>query len=457
MKRIFLMILVWALIPIMALANGRHASTEISPGGLTYHLLMLPKAKQVSIRVAWPTDWPFRQGANQTVPFIGAQLVLSGGAKGYPAGKAIEKFADLKAGAFLQATIDHVYGWLGAPSENIDQTVAIANAHLRAPLLDDKWFRRISKGLKREFAQRNAVPAMKAYTAIRWAVFGDQPVREALSLDDPAAFDRASSADVARWAQETFTRSPDTIIVAGNISADAAGKAVDRLFEGLPVGGRKMQRDAKADFSPRRILLHLPGAKVSQLVFVAPLPPTANTSAADGFSDILLAMALGDGDQSVLFKAVRTKLRASYAFGAGLGAYDRAHRFLALSGQVATDRLAQAEGVVRTAYQGFLTTPPEDDLKARIAPVLAGLRANRSNPVKISANAMLAALDGEDPAIMLKLADVVGGLTTATIVSRLKSAFPRADGFVVLATSPDKNALPGACVISEPRGAARCR
>lgn len=457
MKRIFLMILVVALMPLAALADGRRASTEVSPGGLTYHLLTLPKARQVSIRVAWPTDWPYRQGVNQAVPYIGAQLVLSGGAEGYPAGKAIEKFADLKAGALLEAAPDYVYGWLGAPSENINETVAIANAHLRAPLMDGKWFQRISKGLERKFAQMQAAPATKAYAAVRWAVFGNQPVRESLSLEDLGMFDRADPANVARWARETFTRSPDTIIVAGNISADKAGKAIDRLFDGLPDGGRQMQRNAKANFSPRRILLYLPDTKVSQLVFVAPMPPTAKTSATDEFSDLILSMALGGGDQSVLFKAMRTNLRASYAFAAGLGTYDRAHRFLVFSGQVATDRLGQAERVVRKAYQGFLTTPSEGDLKARVAPLLAGLRANQNNPTRISASAMFATLDGRDPGSALKLAGIARSLTPAVIGNRLKSAFPRADDFIILATSPDKNALPGACVISKPRDAVRCK
>jgi len=457
LKRMILMIVVVALMPLAALADGRHASTEVSPGGLTYHLLTLPKAKQVSIRVAWPTDWPYRQGVNKAVPYIGAKLVLSGGAKGYPAGKAIEKFADLKAGALLEPTADYVYGWLGAPSENINETVAIANAHLRAPLLDGKWFQRISMGLKGKFAQMQAAPATKAYAAVRWAVFGDQPIRESLSLEDLGMFDRADPANVARWAREIFTRSPDTIIVAGNISADKAGKAIDRLFDGLPEGGRKMERTARTNFSPRRILLHLPDAKTSQLVFVAPVPPIPDTSPADEFADVILVAALGQGDQSVLFKAMRSRLRASYAFGAGIGAYDYTHRFLAFSGQVETDKLAQAEEVARNAYQDFLAKGPEGDLKARVAPILANVRAGQNNPVRISASAMSGAIAGQDPGVALKVVDIVSTLTAASVDARLKSAFPQPDDFIVLATSPDENALPGACVITKPREAVRCK
>ena len=123
--------------------------------------------------------------------------------------------------------------------------------------------------------------------------------------------------------------------------------------------------EPKADFAPRRILLHVPQAQTSTLVLMGPLPPTRDGGE---FEDILLATALGGDDKSVLFDAVRTGLRASYGFGAGLDAFARNLRFLALSGEVETAKLAEAETIVRTAYADFLKSPPMGDLSARKSP-----------------------------------------------------------------------------------------
>jgi hypothetical protein len=58
--------------------------------------------------------------------------------------------------------------------------------------------------------------------------------------------------------------------------------------------------------------------------------------------------------------------------------------------------------------------------------------------------------------VVLKLEAVVGNLTEERLRARLKKAFPPAKGFITVAISPKKDALPGACVIGKPAEAARC-
>ncbi|MCY1708416.1 insulinase family protein [Pannonibacter sp. SL95] len=265
---------------------------------------------------------------------------------------------------------------------------------------------------------------------------------------------KATRADVVEWHRQTVVRTDAKVVIAGDISTEVAGKAVDALLSGLPEGVPASASAASADFTPIRILLHVPEARTSALVFLGPLPPTSQGSELE---DILLTNALGGDDKSVLFDAVRTGLRASYGFAAGLDAYTRELRVVALSGEVETAKLAEAEAVVRTAYSGFIHAPRMGDLDARKRPLEAIAEQTKRRPGAASFAALMAMMDGQDPNFALTLSSLSKKVTEATVRARAASAFPKAEELIILAVSPDAKALPGACVITSPAEAAKCR
>ncbi len=430
------------------------AYTETSPGGIEYVRLFIPAAKDVAIQLAWPSNWAFRDDVNQAVPYIGTDLILDGGAEGFPAGEVVETYADLEAEGSLWVTSDHVHGELIVAKENLAKAVEIAAAHLARPTLDQGWFDRIQQGFAANMAEGNAQPASRGAATLRWAILGDTALRRALSVDPPDMITSATADEVRDWHRQTIVRTGAKIVVAGEIDADAAGTAVDTMLSGLPEADTAVTPEPKADFAPRRILLHVPEAQTSTLVFLGPLPPTRDGGE---FEDILLATALGGDDKSVLFDAVRTGLRASYGFGAGLDAFARDLRFLALSGEVETAKLAEAETIVRTAYADFLKSPPMGDLSERKSPFVTYGEETAKDPIAASFSAMNALFDGHDPYLALTLPSLLAKVTDATLWSRAASAFPSADQLIVLAVSPDAAALPGACVISTPEQAVNCR
>lgn len=427
--------------------------TEISPGGIEYARLYIPETETVAIQIAWPTDWAFREGVNQAVPYLGADLILAGGAEGYPAGEVGETFADLKAEGYLSVTMDTVFGSLIVPKSNLSEAVKIANAHLRVPLLDQGWLDRLKDGFFANITEMSALPASKGHDAIRWAVLGDVPVRRALSVDPPAQITSATRDDIALWHQQMLVRTGAKIVIAGAIETTEAGVAIDALFAGLPQAGPPRVVASKADFTPRRIVLHVPDAQTSTLIFIAPLPPTRDGGE---FEDFILANALGGNDQSVLFDAVRTQLRASYGFGASLDGYTRDMRLLVLSGEVDTAKVAQVETILRAAYKSFRETGPSGDLAARTAPFFSGIEQTEKDPAGAAYSALMALLDGQNPGMALDLKSLLAKVDASTVKSRLDTAFPSADDFVVLAVSPDAKALPDACVITAPAEAAAC-
>ena len=430
------------------------ATMETSPGGIEYVRLYIPEAEDVAIQIAWPTDWALREDVNQAVPYIGTDLILAGGAEGFPPGEVVETFADLNAEGTMWVTVDHLHGQLIAPKENLDKTVEIAAAHLAKPTMDQDWFDRVQQGFAANTAEAKSQPANRGYDALRWAILGNTPLRRALSVDPPDLITTTTRADVLDWHKQTLVRTGAKVVIAGAIGAEAAGKAVDVLLSGLPAGAAMKIGAPASDFAPKRILLHVPTAQTSTLVVIGPLPPTREGSE---FEDILLASALGGDDKSVLFDAVRTGLRASYGFGAGLDAYSRDLRVIVLSGEVETAKLAEAETVVRNAYSEFVNAAKLGDLTARKEPFKVNVEQTATLPGPASFSALMAILDEQDPNLALTLPSILDKVTDATIQARAAAAFPKAEELIVLAVSPDAAALPGACVITSPAEAANCR
>ncbi len=430
------------------------ATSETSDGGHAYRLINLPDHDYVSIQIAWGTDWGYRHDTNKAAAFVGAELILAGGAEGYPAGEVAELFADMDSeGAIYNAVNDHVIGELTFAPEHITETVEIANAHLRAPTLDPAWFDRISTGLAQNMAEAQSQPANAGFDAVRWAIYREQPLRNALSLDDPDTITALTREDVMAWHQETFTATPEAIVIAGDIVPPEAGAALDRLLSGLPAGSRQLARDAEPNFNPRRILLHWPDAQVTTLSFIAPLPPTRQGGELE---DLILMHALGGGDQSVLFNAVRTELRASYGFGAGMANYTREHRILAMTGEVETDKLAQAEKVVREAYAQFIAEGLQGPIAERKTSLEQAFMEMPEYVVDQARSELQGALDGFSVGRSLELTTELAAVTEDSIADRLAAALPAPEAFLVIAVSPDAGALPGACVITTPREAADC-
>ncbi|XGA80734.1 insulinase family protein [Halomonas sp. CH40] len=432
--------------------SGPSTSNEVSPGGIAYTLLAMPKSDDVAVQVAWPTDWAYRENTNPAAALVGSELILAGGAEGYPAGEVNEHLADMQAqGGLYAAANDHIVGAMVLKRDDLSEVVEIANAHLRAPSLEQSWLDRISDGISQGVTEERAQPVAAGFEAVRWAVFGEHPLRNALSLYDLNPLDELTRDDITGWHAETFTRSPEAVAVAGDIDAGSAGEALDALFAGLPEQVREVQRSVSPDFTPRRILLHMPQAEVSTLAFIAPLPPTREGGEVE---DLLLTHALGGDDQSVLFDAVRTQLRASYGFGAGVNNYTREHRILAMAGDIDTNQVAETEAVVREAYANFRQDGLKGELADHKAP-LASRLAELADLVAVQASSALESALDEYP-VERSLNEELEAVTEASLNERLNTAFPSMDEFIVIAVSPDAEALPEACVIMTPREAVDC-
>ena len=428
---------------------------ETSPGGIEYALIRMPDHEDVSIQIAWPSDWSYRENVNKAAPAVGSRLIFAGGAEGYSAGDAREHFAELNTeGDIHVAASDHVVLELTFERDRLAETIAIANAHLRAPALDRKPFEAIRDGLARELEKGRTRPLHAGFEVLRWSIFGEQPIRAAISFDDPGTFDELMREDIVAWHTETFARNPDAVAIAGGVGSDVAGPALDALFEGLPRDGADVSApEAAADYAPRRILFHMPEAEVSSISFVARLPPTR---LGDEIEDLLLTRALGEDGRGELAEAVRSRIPGNRGIVAGTANFTREHRILYIAGEADADSIAETERVVRQAYSKFYRSGPDAGLAELKTPLEALFSELAVFAVDQARSELQSVLDGLGTGKSLQLSAELARVTEASLSERLANAFPSPEEFIVIAVSSDASALPQACVIAAPQEALGC-
>lgn len=449
--------LIFALVLSVTLAacseDGPAVSRETSSGGISYTLIHSDELDRVAISVAWPSDWAYREGVNQAAPYVGAQLLLAGGAEGFPVGEARQQFDDLRAQASLMAGVDHIVGHLIFDPNDGGAVAEIVNAHLTSPRFDAMWFGRIRDEMAQNIRTTSAEPANASFNVARWAVFGDQPLRAALSLDEPEMFGALEPEDVVMWHAESISRTPDSLVVAGPLNAAEVSELVDSLLDGLPDRTAPLDRSVTANMSPRRILLVRPESTTTHLSFIGRLPATQH---GQELEDILLIAALGTGDQSVLFEIVRSQLRASYSFNAVISNYTRDIRIFAMTGALEPGRLVDVETAIRSAYDGFREAGPGGNLEARKAPFALSFAGVLTSAIRLANATMQSELDGFPEDAALRLSENLAALTMDDLHQRVQSAYPVAQSLLTIAVSGDADSFPGACVITEPREAENC-
>lgn len=428
-------------------------SEEVSASGLPYVFTRMPGNSRVSIHIAWPTRWYFDADRNPAVPRIGTRLLLAGGSTAYPAGEVIERMADMNSEGDLWTGADYVYGVLHFSPKHQDETLKIANAHLRNPLFDKGWLERVRGEFAEQMNEYRDSAEVQGYEASRWALFGNQPIRAGLSVREDSVIQAATQVEVVSWAKTVFKRNGVFISIAGDLNAADAGQAIDALFDGLPEGVETVAGVAEVDLSSKRIVLHSPEAKTSTLTFLGKLPPSRGGSQMD---DRILVNALSGGFEEGLFGAVRTELRASYGYGAGTEEYTADNRFLIMSGQIETSKIAEAEKIIRKVYAEFRENPSIEELPKIKKEYEIGFKEDLKDTGSVSYDAMIAKMRGINPARALNLQGELDAVTVVTLEQRLKDAFPTVDELTVVLSSHDEKALPDACVVKAARDALSC-
>ena len=439
-------------------ASGPASAVEIesltSPGGIEFLLAPIPDADAVSVQVAWPSDWVYTEPSVGT-PYVGADLVVQGGAGERDAAEAQQAFEDLRAEGAVLVSADVVQGALSVPAEHLDAAVALGAETLARPALDERWFERVRDGFEANIEEGRSTTDALVGRTLRRLVHGDTGLERFLSTADPGVASDVTLEDVRRWHADTFVRAGMTVAVAGGVDADAAGEAVDALLGELPEGDAPPAApDASADFSPRTVLVHAPDADQGIVALTGRLPPT---SAGGELEDVVAALALGGDEKSVLFEALRTGLRAAYSPAALIDPQTRAVRTVLLYAAVDAAGVDAARDAMLQAYAGFRKDgPDEGEIGAIAERIRHGFEQTFEDPAALAQTVLANALDGRPPARLIGIADEIDAVSAASVKARLDAAWPPADELVQVLLSPDAGAVDGACTIEDAEDASDC-
>ena len=437
----------WVVLMAWASAAGAFVMAERSPHGISYSRVFLPGADEVSIAIMFPMDWSWRDDENQNVPDVACDAIVHSGVAGLTPAETKEKLADLGATIVFRPHADEVDTYLTVRKENLRSAIDMAASMMSSPRYDPVWTARARSRLEKGFVESWQDANFLVKATAEWAILGDVPMRRALVGESSDRILGISVADLERWHGSVFRRSGLFVSIAGDIDDTSAGEAVDELLSNLPDGGRLLHDGLAPNATPRLILLHSPEAKKSVLAFFGPRPPL--TSKAE---DRLIQDAINDSDGG-LFTALRSQLGATYSISMDYIDFGAAHRFIWISGEIETAKLALAELAFRTAYRTFRRNGVStlDDRKSWLIRSYDHDLSSTDDSVYQMTVVHDYGGSGADT-----FGDLVARVTGADVARRLAS-YPKASEFLVVAVSPDVHALPGACVITKPEQAVNCK
>lgn len=435
--------------------TNRVISAEVSPNGHSFVLMPITErgVTDITVSVAWKTDWITGQGANPWAPLIGTNAMLSGGTQALNPADVGALFDDKNARGALYSTADMILGEVEFPNNYQDDVLPVMTEMFQSPRFDPAWFQRLKD--QQLDGLSGAWPlAFDMWQASRFAILGDTELTRFLNANDFATLQGLTVEDLKDWHAASFARAPVAVVVTGATDADNAGVIVDTLLGAPGTAPQPAAPTWSAAFTGPMIYLHDPSAEKSLIGLLGPMPDTRDGRDA---TDIVAARLFAGGAASPLFQAIRADLGATYGMTAEFANYTRALRVFLIAGEIDTEKMPQARDAILRAYADFVASP-DMTLLGETAEGLANQLREARGYVSGSAGMLRElVIDGIDPQTLKTLPEDIEALTEADIVARLQTVFPAPGSLVIYAAGPDPAAFPEACVITEPAEALNCK
>ena len=127
-----------------------------------------------------------------------------------------------------------------------------------------------------------------------------------------------------------------------------------------------------------------------------------------------------------------------------------------ITGEAETAKLIQAKDVISIVYEAYRSTPDLTNLSEFQQRMVDGTAQNILYANVVARTILELALDGRDPDDAPRLSELLAAITAKDVKERLISVFPQSNNLIVVAASPDVDALPGACVITQIKQVTQC-
>ena len=130
--------------------ENRSVISATTPRGHTFHFMPIyePGVTNITIMIAWPSNWAYEASRNPAVPYIGTETLLSGGTDDISPKELNEFLSDRNSGGSLIPTADYVYGEINFPKDYREEVIKLASDTLRSPKFDPRWVHRIKGSIR---------------------------------------------------------------------------------------------------------------------------------------------------------------------------------------------------------------------------------------------------------------------------------------------------------------------
>ncbi len=302
----------------------------VSPGGIKAWLAHDDKLPLISMRIAFrggveqdPAD---KQGLGELMASL-----LTQGAGPYDAQAFQQKLADESIGFTFAAGRDAVQGSLRMLRESRRTAFEFMRLAVNEPRFDDEAFERVRRQQITQIQAELGNASWQGRRAMFAAIFRDHPygMRRLGTAGSLAGMRRE---DVQAHARRLLARDNLLVTVAGAITPEELGKALDQMFGNLPEhADLRTIPDFSGAFESGSLLIKREGTQTEMLLAM----PMVRRNDPDWYAAEIVNYVLGGGGfASRLMSEVRDKEGLTYGIGTGLGSMDRAALLL---GQASTD------------------------------------------------------------------------------------------------------------------------
>jgi zinc protease len=442
----------WVALPALSGGTEPEVQTLRSAGGIEFTYVQLPSAKTVSIAAAWQSNWVDR-GLPSAAPYVGTELMLSGGAGDRDAATLSADYQSINGHARLFVDGGHVKAYLSVDAGDLDEAAKITADVLAAPSLDANWFARIKSTQTANILQNSVLQAQQAQQLIRNLAF-DNALGRSLA-PQPQDFDSLDTDVIKDWHRATFNQANLQVSAAGPLPPEVMISAIGILFDRLPTGHNVGAAVAGAARPLKQfIIMHTPSTSKSFVSIAGRLPPLGRKPEIEGFFGTL---ALGDGQSSRLNQAIRTELRATYGISAGISNLTAQSRLLLIEGEIEGSKLKQAFPLLQASYENLrlhgLTAGEFAAIQKRI---VAYLEAVQAQPDYVARAMLQAELSGLPVTQGLHLLADVRSITLQDVNRGIAASFPPFAETVKVVASPDDHAVLADCTVTLPDQYKRC-
>ncbi len=441
-----------AIVAAMAATLAGHASTpdvseHTSPAGQSFLFVPIADAKQTAITFSWKTGIPAGPDVHEATARLGIALMRSGGAGGIPSDELAAELEDLDARFRLWVRPGAIRSFIVASAEDLQRTAEIANLALAQPDLDARWLEREKRNLVRDSRAREETTRGRAWMLAREILLEDHPYKRFWSIAPAETVQEIGTDQIHDWHAASFGTSGMTITAAGSADPDVVGAAIDAMLADLPdTDNRQPLAFDGPDIKPGTIVLERPESQKSLILVFGRLP---TLDPGDSATLTLANSALGAGQQSRLFRTMRTELRAAYGFNSGTTYFTPQYRLLRMGGEVDTDLLPEALAALRATYEEFRRLGvSEDEFPVVRERLLARFEPRNQRPAGV-ANRLLANQLFEWTVEDFETGEQrIAGLDRVAVNETLAELYPPFVDLLTIVVTPDASDFEDACVVT---------